>query len=232
MVSLDISGMNVRQVNARLKELMAEGQEVEILHPGSIHNFATGIKGNGSIVVRGSTGFYTGGFLQGPSMVIEGNTGLYTGDNMGAGEIIVERNTGMNLAPSQVGGTVLVRGNTGSRAAFGMKGGNLIVCGDVGMRSGQMTLGGRMIFLGKVGPEIGESMYNGVIHVADPEVDSHLGGNVTLKPITSEEHDEVARLFEKYGIAQDVGGLQSIVPKVYGRHDYVMFKPSHLTGRA
>ncbi len=232
MVSLDVAGMNVREVNSRLKELMKAGEEAEIINPRSMHNLATGIKGSGRIVVRGSTGFYTGGFLQGPTLVIEGNTGLYTGDNMGDGEIIVERNTGMNLAPSQVGGTVVVRGNTGSRAAFGMKGGNLIVCGEVGMRSGQMTLGGRMIFLGKVGADIGESMYNGVIHVRDPEVENRLGGNVTLQPISSQEEQEVAALFEKYGIDQDAGKLQSIVPKVYGRHDYVMFKPTHLSGRA
>ena len=232
MVSLDATGKNVREVNAQLKEAMLAGDEVEILHPGSMHNLATGIKGSGRIMVRGSTGFYTGGFLQGPTLVIEGNTGLYTGDNMGDGEIIVERNTGMNLAPSQVGGTVVVKGNTGSRAAFGMKGGNLIVCGEVGMRSGQMTLGGRMIFLGKVGADIGESMYDGVIHVLDPEVDKRLGGNVTLQPISSQEEEEVAALLEKYGIDHDASKLQSIVPKVYGRHDYVMFKPTHLSGGA
>ena len=232
MVRLDIKGMNAREVNARLKELMKNGEEVEILHPHSMHNLATALKGPGRIVVKGNTGFYTGGFLEGPSLVIEGDTGLYTADNMGAGEIIIKRNAGMNLAPSQVGGTVVCMGNTGSRAAFGMKGGNLIVCGDVGMRSGQMTLGGRMIFLGKVGAEIGESMYDGVIHVADPQAEQRLGGNVALQAITPEEREQVAALFEKYGIDKDPGTLHSIVPKVYGRHDYELFKPTHLQGRA
>jgi methylamine---glutamate N-methyltransferase subunit B len=232
MVSLDVKNMEARQVNARLKELMKAGEEVEILHPHSMHNLATAVKGSGRIIVRGNTGFYSGGFLEGPSLIIEGDTGLYTGDNMSAGELIVKRNAGMNLAPSQVGGNVVVYGNTGSRAAFGMKGGNLIVCGDVGMRSGQMTLGGRMIFLGKVGAEIGESMYDGVIHVADPEAEDRLGGNVSMKAISPEEQEEVAALFAKYGIDKDPGSLRSIVPKVYGRHDYELFKPTHLQGRA
>lgn len=231
MVSLDVRDMDARKVNARLKELMSKGEEVEILNPHSMHNLATAVKGSGRMVVKGNSGFYTGGFLEGPTLVIEGDTGLYTADNMGAGELIVERNSGMNLAPSLVGGTVLVRGSSGSRAAFGMKGGNLIVCGDVGMRSGQMTLGGRMIFLGKVGPDIGESMYDGVIHVTDPNAEKLLGGNVTLKPISNQEEEEVAALFEKYGIDQDAGALQSIVPRVYGRHEYELFKPTHLKGR-
>jgi glutamate synthase domain-containing protein 3 len=146
---------------------------------------------------------------------------------MGSGEIIVEMNTGSNCAPSMVGGTILIKGHSGSRAGWGMKGGNLIVCGDVGMWSGKMTLGGRIIILGKVGTGIGESMYGGVIHVLDPEVEKKLGGNVTVKPIADKEKKEVETLFKKYAIEQSVDSFSSIMPKVSGRHDYVMFKPTH-----
>ena len=88
--------------------------------------------------------------------------------------------------------------------------------------------GGRIIILGKVGVGIGESMYNGIIHVLDPEIDSKLGGNVTLIPIPEKEKFEVEALFKKYGIEQNVEEFRSIVPKVYGRHEYVMFKPTHI----
>ena len=108
-----------------------------------------------------------------------------------------------------------------------MKGGNLIVCGDVGMWSGKMTLGGRIIVLGKVGQGIGESMYNGVIHVLDAEAEDKLGGNVALVAIDDKEKKEVEALFKKYNIEQGVDNFKSIVPKVYGRHDYVLFKPTH-----
>jgi formylmethanofuran dehydrogenase subunit C len=146
---------------------------------------------------------------------------------MGSGEIIIEMNTGSNCAPSMVGGTIVIKGHSGSRAGWGMKGGNLIVCGNVGMWSGKMTLGGRIIVLGKVGTGIGESMYDGMIHVLDPEVEDKLGGNVTVKPIADAEKKEVETLFKKYGIEHSVDSFRSIVPKVYGRHDYVMFKPTH-----
>jgi len=227
MVRLDISGMPTLEVNRNLRELVQQNDEIIVENPHSVHNFATALKGKAKITVEGSTGFYTGGFLQGPTLIIKGNTGLYTGDNMDGGEIIVEMNTGSNCAPSMAGGTMLIKGHSGSRTGWGMKGGNLIVCGNVGIWSGKMTLGGRIIVLGKVGMGIGESMYGGVIHVLDPEVEEKLGGNVALKPISDKEKKEVETLFKKFGIQQSADGLRSIMPKVYGRHDYVMFKPTH-----
>lgn len=227
MVRVDLKGMTSRDINQRLRELLETEQEIEVVNPHAIHNFATALKGEGTITVHGSTGFYTGGFLAGPRLRIEGNTGWYTGDNIGAGEIVVEMNTGSNCGPSMVGGTIVVKGNSGSRAGYGMKGGTLIVCGDVGRWAGQMTLGGRMVLLGRVGEGIGESMYNGVIHVLDPDVEGKLGGNVKVVPISAPEKEVVAALIARYGIEGDVEAFRSVVPKIYGRHEYRLFKPTH-----
>jgi glutamate synthase domain-containing protein 3 len=230
MVRIDLAGMNSREVNQKLKGLIKTETEVEIDNPHSIHNFATALIGEGQITVNGSTGFYTGGFLEGPTLVVTGNTGWYTGDNMTSGEIIVEMNTGSNAAPSMVGGTMVIKGNSGSRAGWGMKGGNLIVCGNAGRWAGKMTLGGRIVILGSVGEGIGESMYNGVIHVLDPAAEEKLGGNVKLIAIEEHEKSKLESLFNKYGIEHGVDDFKSIVPKVYGRHEYVLFKPTHKQG--
>ena len=230
MVRLDLAGKSSKDANRKLKELIKTEDVIEIDNPHSIHNFATTLIGEGTITLHGSTGFYTGGFLEGPTLIVEGNTGWYTGDNMMSGEIIVEMNTGSNAGPSMLGGTIVIKGNSGSRAGWGMKGGNLIVCGDVGRWTGKMTLGGRIIVLGQVGEGIGESMYNGVIHVLDPAVEEKLGGNVTIVPIDDKEKKEVESLFKKYGIEQDVENFKSIIPKIYGRHEYVLFKPTHKKG--
>ena len=227
MVRLDLTGMNSREVNRKLKELIKTEDEIELNNPHSIHNFATALIGKGKITLHGSSGFYTGGFLEGPTIIIEGNTGWYTGDNMTSGEIIVQMNTGSNVAPSMVGGTIVVKGNSGSRAGWGMKGGTLIVCGNVGRWAGKMTLGGRIVVLGNVGEGIGESMYNGRIHVLDPAAEEKLGGNVKLVPIDDREKTELEPLFKKYGIAHGVDDFKTIVPRVYGRHEYVLFKPTH-----
>lgn len=228
MVRLDLQGMNSREVNKKLKEVIGNDTEIEVVNPHSMHNFATALAGGATITVHGSTGFYTGGFLNGPTLVVKGNTGWYTGDNMSGGEIIVEMNTGSNAGPSMVGGTLLIRGNSGSRVGYGMKGGNLIVCGNVGRWLGQMTMGGRIIALGEVGEGVGESVYKGVIHVVDPGAEQKLGGNVRVIPIEDQEKKEVEVLFKKYGIERGVDDFRSIVPKIYGRHQYVLFKPTHL----
>ncbi len=227
MVRLDIAGMSSRDVNRKLKEVIGQGQEIIIEHPHSIHNFATALKGEGTVTTLGSTGFYTGGFLEGPTLIIKGNTGWYTGDNMKSGEIIIEMNTGSNCGPSMLGGTILVKGSSGSRAGLGMKGGNLIILGNVGRWTGYMTLGGRIIVLGEIGPVIGESMYNGVIHTLDPTAEEKLGGNAALIPISDEEKRAVEGLFKKYGLEQGVENFRSVVPKVLGRHEYFLFKPKH-----
>ncbi len=227
MVRLDLAEMTSQKVNQKLKTLIRSESEIEIDNPHSIHNFATALIGEGKVTVHGSTGFYTGGFLEGPTLVIEGNTGWYTGDNMMAGDIIVQMNTGSNAAPSMVGGTLVIRGNSGSRAGWGMKGGNLIVCGDVGRWTGKMTLGGRIVVLGSIGRGAGESMYNGVIHTLDPAVEEKIGGNVRLIPIENSEKKELEALFKKYDIAQGVDDFKSIVPAIYGRHEYTLFEPTH-----
>jgi len=227
MVRLDLAGMKSREVNRKLKDLIKTETEIELDNPHSIHNFATALIGEGKITLHGSTGFYTGGFLEGPTIIVEGNTGWYTGDNMTSGEIIVKMNTGSNAGPSMVGGTIVIHGNSGSRAGWGMKGGTLIVCGNVGRWAGKMILGGRIVILGRVGEGIGESMYNGIIHVLDPAAEEKLGGNVKLVPIEDREKSEVESLFKKYGIQQGVDDFKSIVPRVYGRHEYVLFKPTH-----
>lgn len=227
MAHLDLHKMSSREVNRKLKELIKTEDRIEIDNPHSIHNFATALIGQGKITVHGSTGFYTGGFLEGPTIVVQGNTGWYTGDNMMSGEIVVEMNTGSNAAPSMVGGTMVIKGNSGSRAGWGMKGGTLIVCGNVGRWTGKMTLGGRIVVLGEVGEGIGESMYDGVIHVLDPAVEQKLGGNVRVIPIDTKEKKELKTLFKKYGIDQSVDEFKSIVPKIYGRHEYFLFKPTH-----
>ena len=57
--------------------------------------------------------------------------------------------------------------------------------------------------------------------------DIKIAQSIKLKPIEDSEKKELETLFKKYGIEQSADSFRSIVPKVYGRHDYVMFKPTH-----
>ena len=48
-----------------------------------------------------------------------------------------------------------------------------------------------------------------------------------MVPIDDREKSALESLFKKYAIEQGVDEFKSIVPKVYGRHEYVLFKPTH-----
>ena len=41
---------------------------------------------------------------------------------------------------------------------------------------------------------------------------------------------ELESLFARYGIERGVDDFRSIVPKVYGRHEYKLFLPGHKKG--
>ena len=225
MGCIDAARLDSTRLNELLREQLGACGEVTVENPHSIHNIAAGLGIEGEIVIRGSTGFYTGGFMEGPSITVDGNAGWYVGDNMMNGEIIVLKNTGSNAGVYLYGGTLVIRGGTGSRVGYGMKGGTIIVCGSYGRWAGQQTLGGRLVLLGKAGKQIGESMYRGAIFVADREAEHNLGGNVLLDEIRPEEAAELGALFKKYDIGAEADKLLVIRPLPTGRHQYYLFKP-------
>lgn len=225
MEYIDALEMKSADLNKLIRQKLEEHSEVTILNPRSMHNLATGSSAKGKIIIQGSTGFYTGGFLEGSSITVEGNAGWYAGDNMMDGELIITKNAGCNTGSYFSGGTMIIRGNVGSRVGYGLKGGTIVVCGSAGRWAGQMTLGGRLVILGKVGKQVGESMYKGVIFARDPEVKENLGGNVFIDCPTQTEKEELDSLFNKYDIDASPGEFAAIRPMTTGRHQYVLFEP-------
>lgn len=225
MEYIDALDIKSAELNKLVKKKLEEYGEVTILNPRSMHNIATGSAVKGRIIIQGSTGFYTGGFLEGSSITVEGNAGWYAGDNMMDGELIITKNAGCNAGTYFSGGTMIIRGNVGSRVGYGLKGGTIVVCGSAGRWAGQMTLGGKLVILGKVGKQVGESMYKGVIFARDPEIKENLGGNVFIDGLTETEKAELDSLFKKYDINAAAGEFIAIRPMTTGRHQYVLFNP-------
>ncbi len=225
MEHIDATNLKCGELNQLIAEKLTEFGEVEIQYPHSMHNIATGLKCSGKIMVKGSTGFYAGGFLEGSTLIVDGNTGWYAGDNMMSGELIITKNTGSNAGVYFSGGTMIIYGGTGNRVGYGMKGGTIVVCGPAGRLAGQMTMGGKLILLGKVGSQVGESMYKGVIYVQDPEAQKKLGGNVYLDDINAAEIKELEAIFSQYHIEAAPGRFKVIRPAVSGRHHYEMYQP-------
>lgn len=225
MELIDAQKLKASDLNKLIVKQLQQYQSAEVINPHSMHNIAIGMSLPGVITVRGSTGFYTGGFLEGSSVIVDGNVGWYAGDNMACGELIVKKNAGCNAGTYFTGGTMVIHGNAGSRAGYGMKGGTIIICGSSGRWSGQMTLGGRLIILGAVGDKVGESMYKGTLYVQDPDVATKLGGNVYLDKLTAAELADLDQLFIKYKVTASASNLQAIRPAITGRHSYTLFNP-------
>lgn len=225
MEHIDAIHLKSKELNGLISQKLLECGEVTVVNPHSMHNIAIGLSRKGKVTVHGSTGFYTGGFMEGSTVVIEGNAGWYAGDNMMDGELIITKNTGCNAGTYLYGGTIVIKGNTGSRVGYGMKGGTIIVCGSAGRWAGQMTLGGRLILMGKVGKQVGESMYKGVIYTRDPNTEANLGGNVFLDDLGRKEQEELDRLFAEYSLNASAGEFRAIRPLTTGRHTYILFKP-------
>jgi glutamate synthase domain-containing protein 3 len=225
MEFIDALHLKSSELNALLNaKLKAEGV-VTVENPHSMHNIGTGLSRPGKVIVKGSTGFYVGGFLEGTTIVVDGNAGWYAGDNMMGGELLITKNAGCNGGTYCNGGTMVIYGSAGSRVGYGMKNGTIIVCGSAGRWAGQMTTGGQLIILGQVGKEIGESMYKGVIYIRDPEVATKLGGNVRLDDLAAAEQEKLQVLFTRYQIEAEPGNFRAIRPLTSGRHTYTLFKP-------
>ena len=225
MEHINAINMKGNELNPLIKDALVKNAEVVIDNPHSMHNMAIGLSHKGKVVINGSTGFYTGGFLEGTTVIVEGNTGWYAGDNMMDGELIVRKNTGCNAGEYFYGGAMVIYGGTGSRVGYGMKGGTIIVCGPAGRWAGQMTLGGRLILLGSVGKQVGESMYKGVIYAKAGEIEGNLGGNVFVDNLSKDEEKELNELFGMYGIPASAGDLKAVRPLTTGRHTYILFDP-------
>ncbi len=225
MEYIDAANLKSTELNKEIISKLERYGEVTVQNPHSMHNVAAGLPTQGKVVIQGSTGFYTGGFMEGTTLQVEGNAGWYAGDNMMEGELLINKNTGCNAGTYICGGNIVVYGNTGSRVGYGMKGGTIIVCGSAGPWAGQMTMGGKLIILGKAGSKMGESMYKGAIFVRDPEAGEKIGSNVFLDIIKADEEQELKALFARYDITADPAEFKVVRPMQTGRHTYVLFNP-------
>jgi len=163
---IDASNMGALEVNARIRELMADGHgTIVIKNPGAKHSIAVGILNRLNLIIEGSLGYFGCGLIDGPNIRISGRVGWSCAENMMAGTVIIEKNAGSTFGAAIRGGDLVCRGSVGSRTGIDMKGGTIIVGGDTGAFSGFMMQRGRMVVCGNAGKNLGDSMYDGTIYV-------------------------------------------------------------------
>ena len=196
---IDAGDLTNTEVNARIRDLMAEGYGTIVLqNPRGKHSLAVGILSRLNLIIEGSTGYFGVGLIDGPNVRINGRVGWSCAENMMSGTVVVEKNAGSTFGAAIRGGDLVCRGSVGSRTGIDMKGGTIIVGGDTGALSGFMMQRGRMVVCGNAGKNLGDSMYDGTIYVGG-EIRS-LGVDAVTADLTELDKDWLTRKLIQYGL--------------------------------
>ena len=198
MVQVDLAELSVTQANRRLKELGADGVDVEVVNPDARHHIGVGLVHPINVHVRGSAGYFCAGLSDGARFLVDGNAGWGLADNVYNGTIVVEGNASAIAAVAIRGAEVIVKGNIGSRAGQVMKAGTLCCVGNASFMAGYMMYGGRLIILGDPGERLGEDMIGGEIFVAgEPR---SLGTDAVRTDPEGAEIDSVREFLDRHEI--------------------------------
>ena len=58
MAELSCTGRSVREINAEMRNLLADGEEVVVTSPGARHNLGVALLEPGRVTFEGSVGYY------------------------------------------------------------------------------------------------------------------------------------------------------------------------------
>ena len=198
MVQVDLSELSVTEANRRIKELGAEGVDVEVINPDARHHIGVGLIHPIDVHIRGSAGYFCAGLSDGATFRVDGNAGWGLADNVYNGTIVVDGNASAIPALAIRGAEVVVKGNIGSRAGQVMKAGTLCCAGNASFMAGYMMYGGRLIILGDPGERLGEDMIGGEIFIAgEPR---SLGTDAERTEAEAMEVDSVRAFLDKQEI--------------------------------
>ena len=208
MVQVDLAALSVTQANRKIKELGAQGRDVEVLNPDARHHIGVGLIHPIKVHVRGSAGYFCAGLADGARFEVAGNAGWGLADNMYKGTVVVKGNASAIAALAIRGAEVIVRGNIGSRAGQVMKAGTLCCAGNASFMAGYMMYGGRIIILGDPGEKLGEDMIGGEIYVGSAI--KSLGTDAVQTDMTKDDRSSVMEFLDAHQISFK-GTLQKVV---------------------
>ena len=201
MVTIDLSQLSIRDANQKIVACGKQGEDVEIINPDARHNIGVGLVDPIKVHIKGSAGYFCGGLSDGVHYEIEHNVGWAVGDNIYSGSVVVGGNAGAIAGVAIRGAEIVIRGNMGSRAGQVMKAGTLCCGGNAAFMAGYMMYGGRIIILGDAAEKLGSDMSAGEIFVGG-KIES-LGSDTMIVDMDAEEHDEIMRFLDRYGMKFD-----------------------------
>ena len=188
MATIAGQNLSVREINAKIKELIAQGEtEIAVQGTAARHNFGVAILQPVKVTFEGSVGYYCAGLIDGPTIEIKGSAGWGVAESMMNGAVIVHGNAGNGAGAAIRSGTVVIHGDAAARAGVAMKGGLVLIGGDCGYMSGFMGQKGKIIVCGDAGAAFGDSMYATICYVGGAAND--LGNDAVIEELTAEDED-------------------------------------------
>jgi methylamine---glutamate N-methyltransferase subunit B len=200
----DASGLSTTQINAKIRELMSEGNGTIVVHnPMAKHSLGVGILNRLQLYFEGSLGYFGCGLIDGPNVRVKGRVGWSCGENMLAGTVLIDKNAGSCFGAAIRGGDLICMGDVGGRTGIDQKGGTIIVGGRTGAFSAFMMQRGRMVILGDAGKNLGDSMYDGIIYVGG-KIES-LGVDAVDAEMTDQDVVWLTGKLKNYGLGPPHG---------------------------
>ncbi|MBM2825041.1 MAG: hypothetical protein HW402_705 [Dehalococcoidales bacterium] len=200
-VKIDASGIFYKDLNARLRELVADGvNKIELHNVCGQRYIGTDLDKPVEIEIFGTPGNDLGAFMNGPRIIVHGNAQDGCGNTMNEGEIIIHGHAGDTLGLSARGGKIFVREDVGYRVAIHMKEYEakkpvVVIGGTAQDFLGEYMAGGILILLGlNLGDKqhhkakyIGTGMHGGVIYLRGSVEEYQLGKEVGVAELDEQD---------------------------------------------
>ena len=234
-VRIDANGVYYRELNARLRRLVAEGvKHIELTNVCGQRYIGTDLKADVEIVIHGTPGNDMGAFLNGPSLIVHGNAQDCLGNTMNEGLIVVHGHAGDICGMAARGGKIFVRDYVGYRAGIHMKDykekKSVLVIGETGQDFlGEYMAGGVLVVLGlnlNGAPHkanfIGTGMHGGIIYIAGRIEPFQLGKEVAVAELDDKDRQTLEGLVKEFAahFGQDATELL--------KRDFVKLYPKYL----
>jgi glutamate synthase domain-containing protein 3 len=186
MREINCEGKTLREINAAIKGLIAEGEtNIVIKNPAARHNLGVAVLQPVHLSFEGSVGYYCAGLIDGPTVEIKGSAGWGVAESMLTGTVIVHGSAGNGAGAAIRGGTIVIHGDAAARAGVSMKGGLVLIGGDCGYMSGFMAQKGHLVVCGDAGPAFADSMYETICYVGG-KIDD-LGNDAIIAEMAAED---------------------------------------------
>lgn len=212
MIKIDATGMHYRDLNARIRELVAQGEEeIELGNVCGQKFIGDGLKGKVRININGVPGNDLAAFMDGPEIIVHANGQDGIGNTMNSGKVVVHGHAGDVIGYAMRGGRIFIKGDVGYRVGIHMKSyGNNIPCIVVGGSAsnffGEYMAGGIMVLLGLgkdgneplAGDYVGTGMHGGVIYVRGDIDDCNMGREVKKSELDAQDISKLGKLVGEY----------------------------------